>query len=110
MTETFYDVMRRQGITRFAVHVRPARIAREPIHHTPVATVNDPVMRRLREQIKQERMKNQGFQQHVRKRLDRHDEELGVDTRQLGAGEPFTVTDAQGDWWGGLGGGTVAQV
>lgn len=40
--------------------------------------------RRLREQLKQERMKNQAFQGHVHMRLDRHDEELGVDTRQLG--------------------------
>ena len=43
--------------------------------------------RRLREQLKQERMKNQAFQGHVHKRLERHDDELGVDTRQLGAAE-----------------------
>ena len=43
--------------------------------------------RRLREQLKQERMKSETFQHHVRTRLDRHDEELGVDTRQLGSAE-----------------------
>lgn len=37
--------------------------------------------RRLREQLGQERMKNQAFRGHVTQRLDTHDEQLGIDTR-----------------------------
>lgn len=37
--------------------------------------------RRLREQLGQERMKNQAFRGHVTNRLDTHDEQLGIDTR-----------------------------
>ena len=54
--------------------------------------------RRLREQLKQERMKSQGFQQHVRKRLDRHDDELGIDTSQLGAGETDDQLQLENDF------------
>lgn len=36
---------------------------------------------RLREQLSQERMKNQAFRGHVSERLDQHDRALGVDTR-----------------------------
>jgi hypothetical protein len=39
--------------------------------------------RRLREQLKQERMKSEAFQGHVRTRLDVHDEALGMDTRRV---------------------------
>ena len=39
--------------------------------------------RRLREQLKQERIKNEAFQGHVRGRLEAHDNVLGMDTRQL---------------------------
>ncbi|MFO7821134.1 MAG: DUF4339 domain-containing protein [Lentisphaeria bacterium] len=41
--------------------------------------------RRLREQLKQERMKNSTFRQHVHKRLDQHDNALGVNTKSTGA-------------------------
>lgn len=41
--------------------------------------------RRLREQLKQERMKTATFQQHVHKRLDTHDSALGMNTRQTPA-------------------------
>ncbi len=41
--------------------------------------------RRLREQLKQERIKNTSFQQHVHHRLDRHDSALGLDTRSTPA-------------------------
>ncbi len=37
--------------------------------------------RRLREQLRQERMKAEAFRQHTASRLDTHDEHLGLDTR-----------------------------
>jgi len=37
--------------------------------------------RRLREQLKQERVKNEAFRRHAIARLDVHDETLGLDTR-----------------------------
>lgn len=37
--------------------------------------------RRLREQLRQERIKNEALRQHVAARLDTHDNLLGVDTR-----------------------------
>jgi hypothetical protein len=37
--------------------------------------------RRLREQLQQERVKSQAFQQHTLGRLDMHDNQLGLDTR-----------------------------
>ena len=43
--------------------------------------------RRLREQLKQERMRAETFHSHVRARLDVHDQALNVDTRQLEGGE-----------------------
>lgn len=39
---------------------------------------------RLREQLRQERMKGEAFRQHSMSRLDAHDHALGVDTRTLG--------------------------
>ena len=39
--------------------------------------------RRLREQLKQERLKTEAFRQHTVTRLDAHDNELGVDTRSV---------------------------
>jgi hypothetical protein len=36
---------------------------------------------RLREQLRQERMKNEAFRQYTMGRLDEHDHQLGVDTR-----------------------------
>jgi Na+/melibiose symporter-like transporter len=41
--------------------------------------------RRLREQLKQERMRNQAFQQYTNNRLDVHDQSLQVDTRSADA-------------------------
>ena len=38
--------------------------------------------RRLGEELKQERVKNQSFRGHVKARLDIHDAALGVDTRE----------------------------
>ena len=35
----------------------------------------------LREQLRQERMKSAAFQEHARRRLDTHDDALGLDTR-----------------------------
>ncbi len=37
--------------------------------------------RRLREQVRQERMKNETFRDYSMKRLDAHDQALGIDTR-----------------------------
>lgn len=44
--------------------------------------------RRLREQLRQERMKGEAFRQHAALRLDSHDNALGVDTRALGSPLP----------------------
>ena len=41
--------------------------------------------RRLREQVMQERMKGESFRGHVARRLDYHDQALGVQTRSLGS-------------------------
>lgn len=38
--------------------------------------------RRLREQLRQEQLKNETFRQHTAARLDVHDRTLGIDTRQ----------------------------
>lgn len=43
--------------------------------------------RRLREQLKQERMKNRAFQQHTQARLDAHDGALQMNTREVGPKE-----------------------
>ncbi len=40
--------------------------------------------RRLREQLKQERMKSEAFRRHAQARLDSHDRSLEVDTRPAG--------------------------
>ena len=37
--------------------------------------------RRLREQLRQERIKSEAFRQHAAARLDAHDQHLGIDTR-----------------------------
>ncbi len=39
--------------------------------------------RRLREQLRQERMKTEAYRRHVSARLDAHDNELGMDTRTV---------------------------
>lgn len=41
--------------------------------------------RRLREQLRQERIKNETFRQHTVSRLDVHDQHLQIDTRQTNA-------------------------
>jgi len=41
----------------------------------------DTEMHRLREQLRQERMKNESFRLYAGERLDAHDHQLGVDTR-----------------------------
>ncbi len=41
--------------------------------------------RRLREQLRQERLKGDAFRQHSMARLDAHDQSIGVDTRSLGS-------------------------
>jgi len=43
---------------------------------------HDSQNRRLQEQLRQERMKNQAFQASTQARLDEHDTSLGIDTRQ----------------------------
>lgn len=41
--------------------------------------------RRLREQLRQERIKLESLREHTSARLDAHDRQLGVDTRTMGA-------------------------
>ena len=40
--------------------------------------------RSLRERLRQEQMKNEAFRQHATQRLDSHDRQLDIDTRQTG--------------------------
>ncbi|MBN1441611.1 MAG: DUF4339 domain-containing protein [Planctomycetes bacterium] len=51
--------------------------------------------RRLREQLKQERLKNEAFQGHVRSRLDVHDEALGMNTRMIAGAEAEAAPPAE---------------
>ena len=53
--------------------------------------------RRLREQMRQERVKGETFRQYSMNRLDAHDGALGMDTRSLAAGAPSAGTP-QLDW------------
>lgn len=48
--------------------------------------------RRLREQLYQERVKNESFRQHATDRIDSHDQHLGLDTRQTRIGIPIQDT------------------
>lgn len=73
--------------------------------------MQDATNRRLQEQLRQERMKSQAFQQHTAARLDRHDNALEMDTRQVSsaiAGPPPTaighasqpaLADPEGEWY-----------
>lgn len=53
--------------------------------------------RRLREQLRQERVKTDAFRQYSMDRLDSHDEQLGVDTRTRQQALPTNVDDSQLD-------------
>ena len=53
--------------------------------------------RRLREQVRQERVKAETFRQYSMSRLDAHDGALGMNTRSLSAGAPSAGTP-QLDW------------
>jgi hypothetical protein len=72
--------------------------------------------RRLREQLRQERIKAESFRQHATSRLDAHDQHLGLDTRQasnpslgttnrpagqLSSGNPYDLAgeDASNSLW-----------
>ena len=46
-------------------------------------SIQETVNQRVQEQLRQERLKNQAFQNHASARLDYHDDELGVETRSL---------------------------
>jgi hypothetical protein len=55
--------------------------------------------RRLREQLRQERLKQESFREYAQRRLDVHDDQLGVDTRTLTAlpqPEPLPLAPANG--------------
>jgi hypothetical protein len=54
-----------------------SNLKEEKAHRKHVESSN----RRLREQLQQERVKSQAFQQHTLGRLDSHDNQLGLDTR-----------------------------
>jgi len=58
--------------------------------------------RLLREQLRQERLKNESFRRHSTARLDRHDRSLGMNTRQAG-GMPQALPGAPASR-GGAGG------
>jgi len=67
--------------------------------------------RRLREQLRQERIKLDALRSHTAARLDAHDQHLGLDTRQIGmslpdgtapagqlpAGDPLAALQSMGD-------------
>jgi GYF domain 2 len=59
--------------------------------------------RRLREQLRQERIKGEAFRQHAAARLDAHDQHLGIDTRTMGP------TLGAGATAGELGAGTASD-
>jgi hypothetical protein len=80
--------------------------------------------RRLREQLRQERIKSESFRQHAAARLDAHDQHLGLDTRALAPGLGAGTQAAQLDagqaapaeapdtprWYYGLRGQTIGPV
>lgn len=47
--------------------------------------------RRLQEELRQERMKNQAFRGHAKARMDVHDAALGMDTREQGSPPPVEL-------------------
>ncbi len=47
--------------------------------------------RRLQEELRQERMKNQAFRGHAKARMDIHDAALGVDTREQASPTPVEL-------------------
>ena len=49
-------------------------------------SANEIEQRRLREQLRQEQLKNEALRQHTAARLDLHDEKLGMDTRTAAPG------------------------
>lgn len=73
--------------------------------------MQDATNRRLQEQLRQERLKNQAFQSHTAARLDEHDRALEIDTRQqtvsaIGAGAGGALdtgylppVDTGSDWY-----------
>jgi hypothetical protein len=52
----------------------------------------DVEQRRLREQLRQEQLKNEAYRKHTAARLDAHDERLGMNTRQT---EPVALPAAR---------------
>lgn len=53
---------------------------------------NEIEQRRLREQLRQEQLKNEAMRQHTAARLDQHDEKLGMDTRATSPGLSLAPT------------------
>lgn len=52
-------------------------------------TANEIEQRRLREQLRQEQLKNEALRQHTAARLDIHDQKLGIDTRDVPTALPL---------------------
>jgi hypothetical protein len=52
---------------------------------------NEIEQRRLREQLRQEQLKNEALRQHTAARLDIHDKKLGIDTRDVPAALPLDL-------------------
>lgn len=50
---------------------------------------NEIEQRRLREQLRQEQLKNEALRQHTAARLDIHDQKLGIDTRNIPTALPL---------------------
>ncbi len=61
-----------------------ANLKEQQAHRQHVSREN----RRLREQLHQERMKQEAFRQHATARLDVHDDHMGLDTKQVGSALP----------------------
>jgi hypothetical protein len=51
---------------------------------------SESITRRVREELRQEKLKLEALRQHTAARLDQHDEKLGMDTRSAGAALPVS--------------------
>lgn len=59
-------------------------------------SANEIEQRRLREQLRQEQLKNEALRQHTVARLDIHDQKLGIDTRDVPTALPYGSLQSPG--------------
>ncbi|MES2981250.1 MAG: DUF4339 domain-containing protein [Verrucomicrobiota bacterium] len=59
-------------------------------------SANEIEQRRLREQLRQEQLKNEALRQHTVARLDIHDQKLGIDTRDVPTALPLGSLSSPG--------------